>query len=95
MNPSTQPQRGVPHPRYHRLEQTWPHRGPNSFGYLPENANLTLKRARELVAKGRYYEGEGMRQRIVSNRTGKTVHYSRGKMLCARTIEGRRNMRGF
>jgi len=89
----TLPERGVPHPRYHRLETMWAKS--KSWGFVPEHANLTLKRARELVKRYRQYEGEGMRQRVVSNRTGKTVLYSRSKMLCAQTIASRRRARGF
>lgn len=79
----------------YRLERTWPYRGHNRFSYLPGHANLTLKRARELLKQDRYFEGEGMRQRIVSNRTGKTVQYSRSRKLCEATLQGRRNMRGY
>lgn len=79
----------------YRVEHTWPYRGRNGFSYVPEAANLTLKRAREVLTRDREFEGEGMRQRIVNERTGKTVLYSRSRLFCAARMQGIRNLRGY
>ncbi len=82
-------------PSTYRVEHTWRYRPRNRFSYVPEHANLTLKRARELVARDRHFEREGMRQRIVSNRTGRTVLYSRSRIMSAAKRDALSRIRGY
>ncbi len=82
-------------PSTYRVEHTWPYRSRNRFSYVPEHGNLTLKQARAQVAKDRDFEREGMRQRIVSNRTGRTVLYSRSRVMSQAARDGLSRIRGY
>lgn len=74
----------------YRVEHNWPH-SPNRWAWVPEHANLTLKRAKDIVAKDKVFEREGMKQRIVAS-IERVVLTSRSRLYSPAQLAGIRNL---
>lgn len=77
----------------YRVERHWPH-SPGRWAWVPEHERLTLKRAREVLANGKPFEREGMKQRIVAT-IQKVVVRSKSRLYSAEDMRAIRSIRGY
>lgn len=82
------------HTTLYRVETKWPHNGRNGWRYLPEHSNVTRERANAILAEGKPFEREGMRQRLVVTET-RVLFVSKSRKMGKRELEGLRNLRGY